>query len=175
MNTAMKSAIALGAVSFGITLWVLRAGHSVPRSAPAPQLPAVRRETEPTQPARDAARSLPPDFGPAVQAAERVGSTPEGLKYQDEAGPVLSKVLQERLSSCLSDSSPLGQAGFTIVVGVAPDGAVRSTWASPETSLASCVLHRLAGAALPPPQIPDVWLAANIRPDATASEAEPER
>jgi hypothetical protein len=61
------------------------------------------------------------------------------------------------------------------VVGVASDGAVRSTWASPETPLASCILHRLAGAALPPPAIPDAWLAANIRPDATASEAEPER
>ena len=110
-----------------------------------------------------------------MRAAERVGSTPEGLKYQDEAGPVLSNVLQDRLASCLSGSSPLGQAAFTIVVGVAPDGAVRSTWASPETPLASCVLHRLTGAALPPPPIPDVWMAANITPDATAPEAEPER
>jgi len=126
---------------------------------------------EPLQPAHD----LPSDFRSAVRAAERIGATPEGLKYQDEAAPVLSDVLQHRLSSCLSGSSPLGQAAFTIVVGVAPDGAVRSTWASPETPLASCILHRLAGAALPPPPIPDVWIAANITPDEPASVSDPAR
>jgi hypothetical protein len=162
-------------VSFGVTLWLLKTGQSVPQSDPAPQLSAVRGDAEPTRTAHDAPRDLPSDFGSAVQAAERIGSTPEGLKYQDEAGPVLSNVLQERLSSCLSGSAPLGQAAFTIVVGVAPDGSVTSTWARPETPLASCVLHRLTGVALPPPLIPDVWMAANIRPDTAAPEAEPER
>ena len=175
MNTAVKWAIAIGVVSFGVTLWVLRTGPGVPQSEPAPLPSAVQRDAAPTQPAHDAPSNLPADFGSAVQAAERVGSTPEGLKYQDEAGPALSNVLQERLASCLIGSSPAGQGALTIVVGVAPDGAVRSTWASPETPLASCILHRLAGSALPPPPIPDVWIAANIRPDTTAPEAEPER
>jgi hypothetical protein len=174
VNTAVKRAIAIGVVSFGVTLWMLRTGPGIPQSEPAPMPSVVQRDAAPTQLAHDAPSNLP-DFGSAVQAAERVGSTPEGLKYQDEAGPVLSNVLQERLASCLIGSSPDGQHPFTIVVGVAPDGAVRSTWAAPETPLASCVLHRLTGAALPPPPIPDVWMAAIIKPDATASEAEPER
>ena len=175
MNTTMQSAIALGAVSFAVTMWALKSGYSASQSDLAPQPSAVRGEVEPIQAAHEPPHDLPADFDAAVRAAERIGSTPEGLKYQDEAGPVLSNALQDRLSSCLVGSSPLGQAAFTIVVGVAPDGAVRSTWASPETPLASCVLHRLAGAALPPPPIPDVWMAANIRPDATAPEAESER
>jgi hypothetical protein len=175
MNTAMKWAIGLGAVSFGLTLWMLRTDPGVPPTGPAPQPAAARGAAEWTQPAHDAPLALPADFGSAVQAAERVGTTPEGLKYQDEAGPALSNVLQDRLTSCQSGFAPVGQAPFTVVVGVAADGSVRSTWASPETPLASCVLHRLTGAALPPPPIPDVWIAANITPDATASDAEAER
>jgi hypothetical protein len=171
----MRWAIALGAVSFAVTLWMLRSGPVAPPSAPAPEPAAVHGETPPPQPARDAAHDIPTDFTSAVQAAERVGATPEGLSYQDAAGPTLSNVLQEQLASCLADSSPAGQAPFTVVVGVAPGGAVRSTWASPETPLASCILHRVTGAALPPPQIPDVWLAAHIRPDPTAPQADSER
>ena len=174
MNTTTKSAIALGAVSFAVTMWMLTSGHRVPQSEPAPQPAAVRSDAEPTT-AHDAPRNLPSDFDSAMRAAVQFGSSPEGLKYQDEAGPLLSNVLQDRLSSCLIGSSRLGQAAFAIVVGVAPDGSVTSTWAWPETPLASCVLHRLTGAALPPPPVPDVWMAANIRPDATASEVDPER
>ena len=168
MNTTMKSAIALGAVSFAVTMWALKSGHGVSRSDPAREPSAVRSEAEPA--AHDARRDLPSDFASAMRAAAQVGSTPEGLKYQDEAAPALSSALQDKLSSCLLGSSPLGQAAFTIVVGVAPDGALRSVWASPETPLASCVLHRLARAALPPPPIPDFWIAANITPDAAAPE-----
>jgi hypothetical protein len=174
MNTAMKWAIAIGVVSFGVTLWMLRTDPRVPQSGPAPPPPAARGEAHPA-PTTDAPHDLPVDFDSAMRAADRIGSTPEGLKYQDEAGPALSNVLQDRLASCLSGSSPLGQADFTIVVGVAPDGVVRSTWAAPETPIASCVLHRVTGAALPPPPIPDVWIAAKIRPDTAAPEVEPER
>jgi|SRR5262245_61438099 len=174
MNTAIKSAIALGVASFAVTLWLLKTDRAVPQRDPAPAPSAVQGEAV-TAMAGDAPFVVPTDFGGALRAAEKTGSTPEGLKYQDEAGPALSNVLQDRLASCQSDSSPLGQAGFTIVVGVAPDGAVRSSWASPETPLASCILHRLAGAALPRPPSADVWLAANIRPDAVPAESEPER
>jgi hypothetical protein len=174
MNTAMKWAVAVGAVSFGLTLWMLRTDHAVSQSDPGHPPSAVHGGAESAQPAHDAPLRLPSDFGAAVQAAERTGTIPEGLKYQDEAGPVLSNVLRDRLASCLSDSSPFGQSAFTVVVGVAPDGIVRSTWAAPETPLASCVLHRLTGAPLPPPPIPDAWLAANITPDAAAPEAEPQ-
>jgi len=174
MNTTVKSAVALGAVSFGVTLWLLASGHGVPQSD-RPEQPSARGNAEPAPAAPDAPRDVPSDFDSAMRAAGRVGSTPEGLKYQDEAAPALSNLLEDRLSSCLVGSSPLGQNAFTIVVGVAPDGAVRSTWASPETPLASCVLHRLAGAALPPPPVPEVWMAANITPDEPASVSDPLR
>ena len=163
MNTMMKSAIVLGALSFAVTLWVMKSGSDDPQTLAAPQ-PATQ----------SAPRDLPTDFDSAVRAAARTGSTPEGLKYQDAAEPVLSRVLQERVSSCLTGSSALGPSAFAVVLGIAPDGAVTSTWAAPETPLASCVLHRLVGVVLPPPPIPDVWMAANITPDAAESETAPE-
>jgi hypothetical protein len=166
----MKWTIALGAVSFGITLALLTSGRVPP---PAPS--AARGAAAPALPAPGTPRDVPDDFHSAMRAAAQVGSTPEGLKYQDVAGPVLSNALQARLASCLDDSSPFGQAAFAVVVGIGPDGAVRSTWALPETPLASCVLYRLTGAALPPPPIPDAWMAANITPGATDSPADPER
>lgn len=170
MSTAMKSAIALGVASFAVTLWLLK-----PDRAPQPDSGSAPTAVQDQAAGAGAAPSnLPSDFGGALQAAERTGSTPEGLKYQDEAGPALSNVLQDRLASCQSDSA-LVQTGFTLVVGVAPDGAVRSSWASPETPLASCILHRLAGAALPRPAIADAWLAAHIRPDAAPEEPDRER
>lgn len=169
MNTAIKAAIALGAVSFASTLWVLRTGPDAPQPDAATP-PAVR---EPI--ASDPPSTTPVDFRAALLAAAQVGSSPEGLKYQEEAGPALSNAIQERLSGCLVGSSPLGQAAFTVVVGVAPDGGVTSSWASPETPLASCVLRRLAGAALPPTAIPGVWMAANITPDAIESVDSSER
>jgi len=172
MNAIGKSAIALGAVSFAMTLWVLKGGSDDPPSPAAPQ----RTTHEAPQPAtHEAPRDVPRDFESAVRAAERTGSTPEGLKYQDAAGPELARVLDHRLSSCLTGASAVGKSAFAIVIGVAPDGTVTSPWASPETPLASCVLHRLVGAVLPPPPIPDVWIAANITPDAAASEVDPER
>jgi hypothetical protein len=171
----MKWAIAIGAVSFGVTLGLLRADHGVAVREPAVQPAAERSAPEPPRAGDDVPANLPADFESARLAAERIGTTPEGLKYQDDASPKLSTVLQERLASCMGDSSPLGQTPFAIVVGIAADGVVGSTWAAPETPLASCVLHRLAGVSLPPPPMPHAWMAANIRPDATAPEAEPER
>jgi len=165
MNQMTKWAIGLGAVSFAVTLWVLRSGPAAaPKSEVAP----------PPAAAHEAPRDVPTSFATAILAAAQVGSTPEGLKYQDEAAPVLSNLLQDRLSACLAGASPLDQAAFAVAVGVAPNGTVTSTWASPETPLASCVLRRLAGATLPPPRISDVWMAANIRPDTLTPEAEPE-
>ena len=166
MNAGTKAAVALGAVSFGITLWMLRSGDA-PERAPEPPPPTEAPAVPPTETA------APADFDAAVKAAERTGANPEGLRYQEEASPALSEVLQDRLAGCLGESS-LGLAPFTIVVGVGLDGVVRATWASPETPLASCVLRRVTGAELPTPPIPDVWMAANIAPGQAEAEPEPE-
>ena len=154
----MKSAIALAALSFAIALWVMKSGSgdSPPLASPQPA-------------PLEAPHDLPTDFESAVRAAAQTGSTSEGLKYQDDVEPVLSRVLQERVSSCSNGASAVGQSAFAIVLGIAADGAVTSTWASPETPLASCVLRRLAGAVLPPPPAAGAWMAANITPDAEPS------
>ena len=79
---------------------------------------------------------------------------------------MLQAALQEGIAECLDESPDLDQTRFAIVVGVARDGAVRRTWAKPETPLAQCVLHGLSGVALPEPTLPDVWMAANVGADA---------
>jgi len=171
LNTTTKAAIGVAIASFAVTMWALKHGSIGSQADPFAQEPAAVRPDAGPAP-HDTPQSIPADFASAAQAAAQFGSTAEGLSYQDEAAPVLSRVLQERLSGCLVGASPLGPSAFAIVVAVAPDGAVGSTWASPETPLASCVIRRLAGAALPPPRVPDVFMAANVRPDATASDAE---
>src|SRR5262245_13926320 len=97
VNTAMKWAVALGAVSFALTLWMLRTDRGLPQSDPALQPSAVRGDAESAQSGHDAPPGRPSDFGAAARAAERIGTIPEGLRYQDEAGPVLANVLRDRL------------------------------------------------------------------------------
>jgi hypothetical protein len=162
-------AAAIGVVSFGITLGLLVSGRS---SSPPPELPPPAAAPAPPSPAPP---SAPVDFDTAMRAAVRIGTTPEGLKYQDDAAPVLSTALQQQITGCLDESPDLDVAAFAIVVGVAPDGAVRATWAQPETALARCVLHGLSSAALPAPTVPEAWMAANVRPEAGEAKPEPER